>query len=728
MADVPPVAPAQHPNAEAPAVPLPDPVVVTTTPTVDENDPDVTPITDPDTDPDVDPDPDPEPEPEPEPDPDPGVTPPPPASFSYTGALSAVWASEGGDKVAQEELRAQADPSSVTNAVWDGEQIAIFGGRNEVVHFLLTLEAATSAVPNIAVALPTLIGPDDFTLQSTNATGSNLFRWLNRHIELFFIRYLEIKGLSSFCCNFYDERHIPKRLRRPHDDNGVGTGVWTDRPDHNTHYPDIAVPLELHPTFSVASGTNQGLWVDIYVPKEAPAGSYDGTLTIQENGVVTGTVPVRLQVRNFTLPDTPTAKTMLYLGYADINHRYLGEKFPYAPELVAQSRDIINRHYQLAHRHKLSLIDSDSDNDPWDEDAPRPTWWPRLDGSLFSAAQGYDGPGSGVGNNVYAIAPYGNWGWKCLPEGETPCTWTPHAWTEAEMRTHSDGWVNWFSANAPTVDYFLYLIDESDDYAQIETWASWLNNNPGPGQQLRSLATTAAPTAQAEMPALDLPTSGMYVGDTIPWQTAADYYQSTPGKQFFMYNGGRPSAGSFMTEDDGVALRVTAWAQYKKHIARWFYWESTYYNNFQAGEGETNVFQQAKTFGGTSGVDEVVGETGWNHSNGDGLLFYPGTDRVYPAESYEVPGPFASLRLKYWRRGIQDVDYLVLAKSTHPECSAAVDDIVATIIPKVLWDNGVSDPNDPTWVRTDISWSTDPDDWEAARGELANIIESGCAP
>jgi hypothetical protein len=36
----------------------------------------------------------------------------------------------------------------------------------------------------------------------------------------------------------------------------------------------------------------------------------------------------------------------------------------------------------------------------------------------------------------------------------------------------------------------------------------------------------------------------------------------------------------------------------------------------------------------------------------------------------------------------------------------------------------VSDPEDPTWVLTDISWSIDPDDWEAARAELADIIEN----
>jgi hypothetical protein len=83
-------------------------------------------------------------------------------------------------------------------------------------------------------------------------------------------------------------------------------------------------------------------------------------------------------------------------------------------------------------------------------------------------------------------------------------------------------------------------------------------------------------------------------------------------------------------------------------------------------------------------------------------------------------GPFASLRLKHWRRGIQDVDYLTLAAAINPSRTA---EIVDEIIPKILWEYGVADPGDPTWVLTDISWPTDPDDWEAARAELAGIIQ-----
>jgi hypothetical protein len=132
------------------------------------------------------------------------------------------------------------------------------------------------------------------------------------------------------------------------------------------------------------------------------------------------------------------------------------------------------------------------------------------------------------------------------------------------------------------------------------------------------------------------------------------------------------------------------------------------------------VFSKAQTFGNLDEVDPILGETGWNYVNGDGVLMYPGSDAHYPEDDYGLMGPFASLRMKHWRRGIQDVDYLTLAEAINPTRTA---EIVNHMVPQVLWEYGVSDPEDPTWVSTDISWSTDPDDWETARAALAGIIE-----
>lgn len=639
-----------------------------------------------------------------------------PAQAQHASAASnivAVWANDGGDKVTRDELRAGTNPGAVLNSVWDGTAVTLFGARNEVVAFNLILEAPTTSASNVTLTFDTLTGPGG-TISAAPASGDGVFNWVNRPIELFYVRYLEIKGLSTdlfFAGYNYDERHIPQRFRRPWTGLGDGMGTWQDRPDHNKFYPDIAVPLELVSSFDIAAGQNQSIWVDIYIPTTAPPGVYRGTVTIQENGSTTHEIPVELAVRGFTLPDQPYAQTMLFVGYEDINARYLGIEYPDDGSAADNaSRLIRDRHFQLAHRHRISLIDANERSIDWDNDGnqldrPHPQWLPRLNGSLFTAANGYDGPGVGIGNNVYSIGTYGSWSWQ--GEGE------------AAMRNHSDAWVTWFEANAPDSEYFLYLIDESDDYPQIQQWAQWIDDNPGPGRRLRSMATMSIPTAAANTPALDVPTSWFNVGPTNAWQQAVDSYTNNPDKRVFFYNSNRPASGSFATEDDGVALRELAWGQCKKDIDRWFYWESTYYNNFQGNTGQTNVFQTAHTFGDLDGVDAGLGETGGNYLNGDGVLFYPGTDVRFPEDSYGVQGPFASLRLKHWRRGIQDVEYLAMAAAIDP---TRVRAIVDAIVPSVLWDLGVEDPSDPTWVLTDISWPTDPDGWEAARAELADII------
>jgi hypothetical protein len=291
--------------------------------------------------------------------------------------------------------------------------------------------------------------------------------------------------------------------------------------------------------------------------------------------------------------------------------------------------------------------------------------------------------------------------------------------TAAQVQARADAWESWFQASAPAVERFVYLVDESSDYAQTETWAGWFKASAGPGKALPTFATLPLPAAASSVPSLSIAASTMGVGDTATWQGARDALKGA-GKRVYLYNGGRPAQGSFCIDDAGVALRTVPWVQHKKGIDRWFYWEGTYYENFQAGLGSTDVFQVAATFGGRGTVDPVLGETGWNHTNGDGVLFYPGTDAQFPASSLGLPGPVASLRLKHWRRGIQDADYLALAKAKDPSAVAA---IVDRMVPKVAWEYGVATLSDPTWVRCPISWSENPDDWEAARAELADIIE-----
>jgi hypothetical protein len=624
---------------------------------------------------------------------------------SANAAIVAIWATEGGEKLPQGERRALT--GLPTSRVFDGTTVRLEAARNETVSAALVIETDAAGASGIDVQLDLLSGP--VSIRSRAVSGNGVFDWNGRPIELFYVRYLPIRGLSQLTWSNYDERHVPRRFRRPFGAQGIatpGTG-WADRPDHDAAYPDIAVPIELASPIGIPASSSQLIWVDITVPKNTPAGKYVGEVRIRTAGVVDALLPIVLTVHGFTLPDVPTAATMVHLGYGDVNTRYLGERYPNPGPVALRGLRIRDRHFQLAHRHRIALVDANDGSAPWDDDAPRPEWLPRLDGSLFTPERGYDGPGVGVGNGVFAIGMYGSWGWQ--------------AGGEAAMRARTDAWELWFQTHLPAVERFLFLADESSDFAQTETWSRWVQENPGPGHALRTLATADWTDAAASMPSLDLAVSTLKVADRRAWEQARRHL--SPERRW-LYNGARPASGSLALEDDGVALRMWPWCQFKKGIHRWFVWESTYYENFQGGTGATDVFTTARTFGSDELFDPVDGETGWNYTNGDGVLFYPGTDQLFPSSSYGVDGPFASLRLKAWRRGIQDHAYLTLASKVDPE---AVDAIVARMVPVVLWEVDIDQPLDPSYRHTDISWPTSPDVWEEARSQLAAIIIRGVA-
>jgi len=77
----------------------------------------------------------------------------------------------------------------------DGTRIRIFGLRNEVVGCNVVLEAPSGA-SDVRVSISSLTGPSGFTIGSVPASGDQVFDFAGRNIELFYVRYLQIKGLS----------------------------------------------------------------------------------------------------------------------------------------------------------------------------------------------------------------------------------------------------------------------------------------------------------------------------------------------------------------------------------------------------------------------------------------------------------------------------------------------------------------------------------------------------
>ncbi len=631
---------------------------------------------------------------------------------SSATSITAVWANEGGDKVTQDELRATGHASAVVDSVWDGHCIKTFGAKNEVVSFDLILEAATSKAAMVSVSLSDLTGPGGTVIRSAPRTTDKLFDWTTTEAELFYVRYLQIKGLSEQAYGTlatWQEATFPKRAQCPGmmqatpDSKPTGSGCpWTQRPVANKFYPDIAVPLELVPTFDIAASNNQSIWADVYIPKTAPSGVYGAMLTVRENGAVTHKVPISLRVRNFALPDAPSARTMLVTSLGDISPRYGS---------AAQSALVSER--LMAHRHRISLIADDANQTGTQ---PGADYLGVLDGSFFSSANGYAGPGAGTGQDVYSIGTYGG-----LTEGST----------QSQFSSVFTGWETWFEANSPNTERFVYLCDEiacTQSTPTLATQLQWWAAIGGVGSKLHTLATQSLLDAPMSLsnPTSTWPFSqgvssgGTSTGGTTAAdQSAADaVVAAEPTRRLYSYNGQRPGAGSCATEDDGVALREQPWGQYKKKIDRWFWWEATYYDDNQQGLGAVDLFNSADTFG-VATSDPIYGTTGG--ANGNGVLMYPGTDVLFPSSSYGLAGPIASLRLKHWRRGLQDVDYLTLAAAID---ASAVTTIVDGMVPSVLWEQQCHDPtSDCSYTYAPVSWSNDPDVWEAARAQLAHIID-----
>lgn len=641
-----------------------------------------------------------------------------PPTYAQT-AITAIWANDGGDKVSQDELRVSRHVENRTgltrNRTWDGSTIHLFGAHNEVVSFNLILEAGGSvAADSVSVSFNELRGPSGTSIHSSAAKGNGVFNWVGRPIELFYTRYLQLKGLSYFGYNKWDERQIPVRFQRPHLDGGEGYGSWYDRPDHDKFYPDPLVPLELVPKFSIDAGKNQSIWADIYVPKNVPAGVYNGVVSVTESDQVTHQIPVQLSIYGFSLPDEPSAKSMGIMSSSAILYHHVtgGQYFTWNSAEGRRAQAITDRYFQLFHRHKISLL---GENECPIADHPCDSSIPRLDGSLYTANHDYDGPGVGTQPGIFSIGTYGTWSWR--DQGR------------AEMWQHTDNWATWFQQYLPGTQTFLYLQDEpkDHDWSKNEQWAKWMADNPGPGKAIPSLITMSPVTAKAAVPSLAIPMTGMMSGMCPPGvlicdtsattAAAAHYYQSTPGRDLWGYNDGRPAAGSAMLEDDGVAMRTIPWAQSRSNIRWWMYW---YVNP----DTSIDLFHDPVTFGTVQYFDYANGWVGNDGcSNGNGQLVLYGTDLFNPQSSYGVDGPIGTVRLKEWRRGIQDADYLALAKQIDPVATKAIED---RMMPLVMWQYGGpgSDPN--YYTGQGPTWSDDPDNWESARTELASIIAQGC--
>ena len=102
------------------------------------------------------------------------------------------------------------------------------------------------------------------------------------------------------------------------------------------------------------------------------------------------------------------------------------------------------------------------------------------------------------------------------------------------------------------------------------------------------------------------------------------------------------------------------------------------------------------------------------YANGDGVLFYPGEEKLHPSEDRGVAGPCSTVQLANFRRGLQDHLYLTLARQRGLE--PLVQEVLRRLVPAMFSDAGKT-----------VGFSEAGDDYEGARYQLGKAI-AGAVP
>jgi competence transcription factor ComK len=94
----------------------------------------------------------------------------------------------------------------------------------------------------------------------------------------------------------------------------------------NGEYPDVLFPTNVEKYRNefkeIAKGENSNVWITIYVPPDIKAGEYNGTVNLQVNNK-TFKIPILLKIWNFSLPQRTHVKTQLFeIDRKEIANRY----------------------------------------------------------------------------------------------------------------------------------------------------------------------------------------------------------------------------------------------------------------------------------------------------------------------------------------------------------------------------------------------------------------------
>jgi hypothetical protein len=277
-----------------------------------------------------------------------------------------------------------------------------------------------------------------------------------------------------------------------------------------------------------------------------------------------------------------------------------------------------------------------------------------------------------------------------MPGNPAAASFAPN--TESGWHAAADNWQTWFAANAPNCIPFVYGPDEPIDggtLPETQQEMRWLRSNAGEGRKLRMGVTVRMSLDSQGYPeledSLDIFIESGPCGDWFGYNLANGWYpndnlgvtvedtrvvvDSDRGTRMVgVYNDQRPDYGSIPSiYTPQTDARTTLWMHYKYKTDLYLLWETAYWAIPRyPGNSDTLI---------NPWYDPSAQGAGW---------IYSGEDAEFTGDDRGIAGPISSIRMKMYRRGMQDYEYLWMAEHNKGFNS---DSLASILVPAAFNDN-----------------------------------------
>jgi hypothetical protein len=535
-------------------------------------------------------------------------------------AAPSVWVIDDGEKIRRDAVDTAFERGE-HNPVWrPGQPVRVFAMQNETIGLQVVVEAGASPLDGVTVELRRLDGPGGASLEHVALARGVAGQVVGRPIETFVEHFVDVHRVSGG--------------RTPGESLGWERGAGPDAPAWVGPVPDALIPVEVAPAWApyplrVAPRSNGIVWIDVNVPSDQRPGEYRGAIDVRTPTEALATLPVSLDIVDARLPDR-TVGALLFLDREELERRV-------GPGAQVHAWKVLHAHRIAPMHDAVEAADVDRAREA-------------LDGSLYTTAHGYTGPAQRRGDGTLFIGAYGAMG---------------DATSESLARVATIADAVAALGSPEPIATLLYADDEDCDSPRGAAWRSLLNGSADANARRVRVAWTCSENRGGT--AVDV-TMALAAHDA-QWARAS----ARRGQELWVYNGVLPRTGTFLIDSDAVSPRLNGWLSAMQGVPEWFYWEGAHWYD-RRGRAAVDPYRDAESFHNSDG----------DWANGDGLLLYPGTQRdAFADHSLGFDGVVASIRLKNWRRGIEDAGYVQLARARD---ARRADAVTAALVPRAFGD------------------------------------------